>query len=218
MPSLIDITPAHPLGQEHAADHQGHEDGLGGEAAARAGSRARGAAVRANHAADAGATSRRPRPKIRMRRTNPLLARRDEKRIQLLVVTADRGLAGAFNSNVIKAAQKFIAEHRDAEVQLELIGRKGARFFPQAARRTSPANTQRCFRRRSALRGRAGDRAQGDRPMFSKAEIDAVYLVVNNFQDRGGAELVLTRILPVELPENAGTDRLYLRAAARRDC
>ncbi len=42
-----------------------------------------------------------------------LLARRPEKRILLLVITADRGLAGAFNSNVIRSAQKFIVEHRE---------------------------------------------------------------------------------------------------------
>src|ERR1700722_15591538 len=58
-----------------------------------------------------------------------LLARRPEKRILLLVVTADRGLAGAFNSNVIRTAAKFIAEHRESEVHLELIGRKGREFF-----------------------------------------------------------------------------------------
>ena len=55
--------------------------------------------------------------------------RRPEKRIQLLVITADRGLAGAFNSNVIRTAQKFIQEQSDAEVHLELIGRKGRDFF-----------------------------------------------------------------------------------------
>src|SRR5579862_9761419 len=44
---------------------------------------------------------------------NTLLARRPEKRIQLLVVTADRGLAGAFNSNVIRTAGRFIQEHPD---------------------------------------------------------------------------------------------------------
>src|SRR5260370_42067626 len=38
---------------------------------------------------------------------NPLLAQREERRIQLIVVTSDKGLAGAFNSNVIKASQKF---------------------------------------------------------------------------------------------------------------
>src|SRR6202051_557928 len=58
-----------------------------------------------------------------------LLARREEKRIQLLGITADRGLAGAFNSNVIRASPKIIQQHSGAEVQLELIGRKGRDFF-----------------------------------------------------------------------------------------
>src|SRR5690348_6793096 len=66
-----------------------------------------------------------------------LLARRPEKRIHLLVVTADRGLAGAFNSNVIRLAQKFIQDHQDAEVQLELIGRKGRDFFRKRHRHLS---------------------------------------------------------------------------------
>jgi len=46
--------------------------------------------------------------------SNPLLARRPENRLLLLLVTSDKGLAGAFNSNLIKAAQKFIEEHRNA--------------------------------------------------------------------------------------------------------
>src|SRR5579871_2274289 len=58
-----------------------------------------------------------------------LLARRPEKRIQLLVITADRGVSGAFNSNVIRTAQKVIRDNPDADVQLELIGRKGRDFF-----------------------------------------------------------------------------------------
>ena len=44
----------------------------------------------------------------------PLLDQRPEKRIVLVVFTSDRGLAGAFNSNVLKAAQNFLAAHRDA--------------------------------------------------------------------------------------------------------
>jgi F-type H+-transporting ATPase subunit gamma len=60
---------------------------------------------------------------------DPLLARRPEERIQFLVITADRGLAGAFNSNLIRAAQRFVQEHSQAKVQLELIGRKGRDFF-----------------------------------------------------------------------------------------
>src|SRR5689334_9893035 len=54
---------------------------------------------------------------------HPLLQRRPENRILLLVVTGDRGLAGAFNSNVIRLAQRFITEHPQAEISLELLGR-----------------------------------------------------------------------------------------------
>src|SRR5689334_8185387 len=56
---------------------------------------------------------------------NPLLSQRPETRILLVFVTGDKGLAGAFNSNLIKGAQRFIAEHPGATVKMELIGRKG---------------------------------------------------------------------------------------------
>ena len=61
-----------------------------------------------------------------------LLARRPEKRILLLVITADRGLAGAFNSNVIRLAQKFIVEHRESEVRLGTDWAQGPRLFQAA--------------------------------------------------------------------------------------
>jgi F-type H+-transporting ATPase subunit gamma len=60
---------------------------------------------------------------------NPLLAERAERRILLVLVTGDKGLAGAFNTNLIKGAQRFFAEHGAASVTLELIGRKGRDFF-----------------------------------------------------------------------------------------
>jgi F-type H+-transporting ATPase subunit gamma len=59
----------------------------------------------------------------------PLLRIREEKRIQLLVVTSDRGLAGAFNANLLRAAQHFIDEHRSAEIRVESIGRKARDYF-----------------------------------------------------------------------------------------
>src|SRR5690349_22742229 len=61
--------------------------------------------------------------------SNALLAHRPENRILLVLVTSDKGLAGAFNSNLIKGAQAFIAEHSGAAVRLELVGRKGRDFF-----------------------------------------------------------------------------------------
>ena len=128
-----------------------------------------------------------------------LLARREEKRIQLLVVTADRGLAGAFNSNVIRASQKFIQEHSGAEVQLELIGRKGRDFFRRRHRNvTGEYSTifQKVVRYEDAL-----EIANKVIERFKKAEIDAVYLVVNNFKSMMASSMVMSRILPVELPE-----------------
>src|SRR5579859_138390 len=56
---------------------------------------------------------------------NPLLAQREERRILMVLVTADKGKAGAFNSNLLKAAQKFVVDHSGQEIKLALIGRKG---------------------------------------------------------------------------------------------
>src|ERR1700734_2334316 len=102
-----------------------------------------------------------------------LLARRPEKRILLLVITADRGLAGAFNSNVIRLAQKFIVEHRESEVRLELVGRKGRDFFKRRQAKISGEYTtlfQKAPRYEDAL-----EIARKVIEMFRKAEIDAIY-------------------------------------------
>jgi F-type H+-transporting ATPase subunit gamma len=128
-----------------------------------------------------------------------LLAKRPEKRIQLLVITADRGLAGAFNSNVIRTAQVFIKDHPDAEVHLELIGRKARDFFRKRhSRVTGDYSTlfQKAPRFEDAL-----EIARKVTDRFRKAEIDAVYLVVNNFKSMMASRLVVSRVLPVEVPE-----------------
>lgn len=128
-----------------------------------------------------------------------LLARRDEKRILLLVITADRGLAGAFNSNVIRMAQKFIAEHRDAEVRLELVGRKGRDFFKR--RRANISGEYSTLFQKAPRYEDALEIARKVTEMFRKAEIDSVYLVVNNFKSLMASQLVSTRLLPLALPE-----------------
>jgi len=129
----------------------------------------------------------------------PLLARRPEKRIQLLVITADRGLAGAFNSNVIRTAHRFIQDHREAEVQLELVGRKARDFFKKRYKSISGEYTtlfQKAPRYEDAL-----EIARKVIDRFEKAEIDAVYLVVNNFKTMMASQLVMSRVLPLDLPE-----------------
>src|SRR5438874_6969128 len=60
---------------------------------------------------------------------HPLLAERPAKRILLVLITADRGLCGAFNTNLIRAAQSYLARHQNEEVSLIAVGRKGRDFF-----------------------------------------------------------------------------------------
>jgi F-type H+-transporting ATPase subunit gamma len=131
--------------------------------------------------------------------TIDLLVVRPERRIQLLVITADRGLAGAFNSNVLRPALKFIQEHKDSEVQLELIGRKARDFFKKRSKSiTGEYSTifQKVVRYEDAL-----EIAQKVIERFRKAEIDSVYLVGNNFKSMMASTLVMQRVLPIELPE-----------------
>src|SRR5262245_36597289 len=60
---------------------------------------------------------------------HPLLEVRSEERILFVVVTADRGLCGAFNSNILRAATTFLREHAAKKVILATAGRKGRDFF-----------------------------------------------------------------------------------------
>jgi F-type H+-transporting ATPase subunit gamma len=128
------------------------------------------------------------------------LAKRPEKRIQLLVITADRGLAGAFNSNVIRTAQKFIQDNSGAEVQLELIGRKGRDFFRR--RHSNITGDYSTIFQKVVRFEDAREIAQKVTERFKKGEIDAVYMVLNNFKSMMASRLVVSRLLPLEPPEN----------------
>jgi F-type H+-transporting ATPase subunit gamma len=70
---------------------------------------------------------------------HPLLARRPERNVLLIVVTGDKGLAGAFNTNILKAAARFIATKADKNLEIETIGRKGRDFL----RRKPPLSASR---------------------------------------------------------------------------
>jgi F-type H+-transporting ATPase subunit gamma len=60
---------------------------------------------------------------------NPYLAARPPEKVLLVIVTADRGLCGAFNTNIIREAQQKILSYKDTEVSVYLVGRKGYEFF-----------------------------------------------------------------------------------------
>lgn len=130
---------------------------------------------------------------------HPLLQRRPENRILLLVVTADRGLAGAFNANVIRAAQRFIDAHEEAQVSLELMGRRGRDFFRR--RHPSIAGEHTALFLRTVEYESALEIARAVAERFSNAEFDAVYVIANYFKSVVASELVTRRILPIDLPQ-----------------
>ncbi len=128
---------------------------------------------------------------------HPLLAVRPEKHIQLVLLTSDRGLAGAFSTNLIKAAQHFVSEHPDAEVDLILLGRKGADFFRKRDARIT-AERIGIFGKIQFADARELGRLVAGR--FAEAEVDSVYLIYNAFKSVATQELTTARMLPIEMP------------------
>jgi F-type H+-transporting ATPase subunit gamma len=130
---------------------------------------------------------------------HPLLARRPEEKIQILLITADRGLAGAFNANVIRAAQKFITDRPEARFKMELIGRKGRDFFARRANDITGQHTT-LFQKNVNYED-AKNIAHQVIERYEKGEVDAVYIIVNHFKSVIAPQLKIEKILPVEPPE-----------------
>ena len=128
---------------------------------------------------------------------HPLLDRRGNERYLLVLVTADKGLCGAFNTNLTKAAQAFIKDNPDKTIELLPIGRKGRDFFRN---------------RRATLVGEFLGLTGKGRVEFSEAlevarhiiklytddtGIDKVFLIYNEFKSVLSQRVVLEQLLPV---------------------
>jgi len=138
---------------------------------------------------------------------HPLLAVRPEQRILLVVITADSGLAGAFNSNLIKLAHRFADERKNATLSFELIGKKGVNYFRRRFSGIAGTHTD-LFRR---VKFEDAERiANVIISRFEKGEVDAVYLFTNEFKNAMAPALTSTRILPIEVPKTTQTvDYIY---------
>ena len=126
---------------------------------------------------------------------HPLLAEREqENKVLLLIVAADRGLAGAFNTNIIRAAQNAIAEKGWGDVELLPIGRKSLDFFK---RRRWPIRRQATGIYQALSIETARDIATGISNDFISGEFDAVYVVYNEFKSIIAQKVTLERLLPL---------------------
>ena len=131
----------------------------------------------------------------------------------LIVVTADRGLCGSFNTNVIKGAGQFVAETPAREVALGLVGRRGRDFF---AKRGFDVRYEQVNLFSTLKFDDAKAIARAAMEQFLEGNVDSVYLVYNEFKSVMVQRVVLERLLPIprlEIQEAEGTaapvDYLY---------
>ncbi|HET9410109.1 MAG TPA: FoF1 ATP synthase subunit gamma [Candidatus Sulfotelmatobacter sp.] len=155
---------------------------------------------------------------------HPLLAQREEKTILLIVVTGDKGLAGAFSANINKAAGRFLESKAGKNIDIEAIGRKGRDFlrrrYPAAKVQTrSLAELAEVLESEPERGERAGAvqitgehigilnklefaqaRALAENVIarYCREEIDAVYVVFNEFKSVIAQRLIVEQILPIE--------------------
>jgi F-type H+-transporting ATPase subunit gamma len=129
---------------------------------------------------------------------HPLLAARDINlpgaRILVIVVTGDKGLAGSFNSNVIKAAATFFVEHPGRQIELLLVGRKGRDFF----RRRGMSIAGEHIGIFSHLESK--NAVAIARPVieaFTTDRVDGVFIIYNEFKSIMQQKLVVEQLLPI---------------------
>jgi F-type H+-transporting ATPase subunit gamma len=150
---------------------------------------------------------------------HPLLKTREEKHVLVVVVAGDKGFAGAFNANILKATLNFTNHNHEKQIDIETIGRKGRDLFRRrypAARFEQNGNAEESVRpERQQRAGRIeiiGDhpgmldkvkledvRALGEEitARYAHEEIDAAYLVYNEFKSVITQRVVVERILPI---------------------
>jgi F-type H+-transporting ATPase subunit gamma len=165
---------------------------------------------------------------------HPLLVRRPEQTALLIVVSGEKGLAGAFNSNILKAAARFLATKKDKNIDVVALGRKARDYFrrryPQAAESgDTRKGTIQVAAEYVGLMNRAqfaGAREIAERviDLYTTGKVDSVYIVYNEFKSVISQRLVVDDVLPIraigeqahEMVEETTEEQLKQRLEAAR--
>src|SRR5437764_551015 len=127
-----------------------------------------------------------------------LLAKRPEERILAIVLTGERGLAGAFNTNILRKANEFLRGRRDKKLSLIPVGKKGRDSLKRAGFQFAAEYVNVLskveFSTAREIAGLVSD-------LYAKEEIDAVYLIFSEFKTVVTANLIVEKLLPVEPKE-----------------
>lgn len=132
---------------------------------------------------------------------SPWLIVREPKRIDLIFITSDKGLAGAFNSNLIKASQRFFEEHAGARISISLVGRKGRDFYK---RRNAPILAEHINVLAKPAYSDAAAIARDIIQRYANGETDAVYVINNDFKSVMAQTLSVMQLLPLQLNAPSG--------------
>lgn len=135
---------------------------------------------------------------------HPLLERRPEERVLVLVVTGDKGLCGAFNTNVLRRTIEFLREYRSRELKLIPVGKKG-RDALRKRRYSFHAEYVNVTLRLDFAQAKQIARQVNE--LYSTAQVDAVYAVYNEFKSVLAQKLVIEKLLPVEPETFAAEER-----------
>jgi F-type H+-transporting ATPase subunit gamma len=142
---------------------------------------------------------------------HPLLEQREGPRRQIVIITADKGLAGAFNSNVIRRALELARQSNTTEVALVVVGRKARDFY-----RRRPWTIKRDmigFWDRLAY-SHASELADYFMQQYLDGEVDEVWLVYNEFRSVAVQRPVREQLLPIPRKAEGGTDAASSDATA----
>jgi F-type H+-transporting ATPase subunit gamma len=143
--------------------------------------------------------------------SHPLLARRDEKKVLIVVLTSDRGLAGAFNASICKRAASMwkAFEAQGKEVSFAIVGRKGGDYF-----RRRDAHIEKVFQGifENLTSAKAGEVGRYVIDRYVAGELDAAYIVFNEFKSAIAQVVTSEQVLPIklaELPVEGSSDYIY---------
>ena len=131
------------------------------------------------------------------------------RRAAVLVLTSNRGLAGGFNSNIIKEARNLLARlsTENVDVELHVVGRKGFGYFRYVGRAVASSRTD--IPDRPTVK-EAGELVDGLMDRFATGELDAVYVVSAKFRSALSTPPHTEKVLPVTPPARKGPSRDYL--------
>lgn len=143
---------------------------------------------------------------------HPLLQVREEKKALLVVITSDRGLCGAFNSNINRRAERYLrtGEGKHEEASLALLGRKGRDYF---RRRKYPIAKEYMEVLSAPTVDRVSEIGQEIIAKYIDGGLDAVYVVYNEFKSAISQRVVVEKLLPIQ-PDRDDNGRPDLPGAA----